>query len=67
MTDQADLIYERLLVVRAQAGVFTHVHGERGNVTVDAEFPVFVLVGRGFESDRRQSGGLFHERSLLRI
>jgi hypothetical protein len=36
-------------------------------VAVDAEFPVLVLVGRGFESDRRQGGGLFHGRSVLRF
>jgi hypothetical protein len=56
-----------LVVVRAQAGVFTHVHGECGDVTVDGELPVLVLLGRGLEVHRRQSGGLFHERMLLRL
>ena len=56
-----------LVVVRPQPGVFAHVHGERRDVAVDAELPVLVLVGGGFESDRRRSDSLFHERSLLRI
>ena len=49
-----------LVVVRPQAGVFAHVHRERRDVAVDAQFPVLVLRGIGFEIDGRRSDCLFH-------
>ena len=51
-----------LVVVRPQAGVFAHVHRERRDVAVDAQLPVLVLRGIGFEIDGRRSDSLFHER-----
>ena len=56
-----------LVVVRPQAGVFAHVHRERGDVAVEGQLPVLVLSGGGFESDRGRSDSLFHSAKFTTI